>query len=112
MDGWTSRYSLGASLQDDAFALDPNLVAPVQLPADERLVAPFVRFELIEDRYERQENRNLIGRPEFFALGLTASAQLGWAATGFGSSRNALLYAGSVSRGFELVPEHTGQARV
>jgi outer membrane protein assembly factor BamA len=33
--------------------------------------------------------------------------QLGWASTALGSSKNALLYAGTVSRGFELTPDDT-----
>jgi hypothetical protein len=106
-DGWVQRYSLGASLQDDTYAPQPGLLAPAALPADEKLVAPFVRYELIEDRFERELNRNLIGRPEFFALGLASTLQLGRAATGLGSSRNAWLYSASVSRGFEPFADHT-----
>lgn len=106
-DGWVKRFSLGMSYRDDAYAPEPGLAAPTQLPADEKLVGPFVRFELIEDRFEKELNRNLIGRPEFFALGLATSAQLGWASTSLGSSYDALLYSGSVSGGFEPAPHHT-----
>ncbi len=101
VDGWVRRYSLGVSLHDDAFASEPGLAAPAQLPLDEKLVAPFVRVELIEDRYEKLENRNLIGRPEFFAFGFASTVQLGWASTGLGSSHEAFLYSATVSRGFE-----------
>jgi hypothetical protein len=107
VDGWARRHSLGLAYQDHRYAPEDGLQAPSQLPADERLVSPFVRFELIEDRFEREQNRNLIGRPEFFALGLASSVQLGWAAKALGSSRNALLYTGSLSRGFEPRPGHT-----
>jgi hemolysin activation/secretion protein len=79
----------------------------VQLPPDQKLVTPFLRFERVEDRYEKELNRNLIGRPEYFALGLALSAQIGRAATAWGSSDNAWVYAGSVSRGFEPLPDHT-----
>ncbi len=106
VDGWVQRYSAGISLQDDRFAAEPGLAAPAALPADQRLVAPFLRYELIEDRYEREVNRNLIGRPEFFALGLNARVQLGWAGSGLGSSEDALLYAATLSRGFEPAPGH------
>lgn len=106
VNGWVRRYSLGVTLQDDTYAPQPGMTPPRQLPADQKLVAPFVRFELIEDRFERELNRNLIGRPEFFALGLNAAVQLGWASTGLGASRSAWLYAGSVSRGFEPAPDH------
>ena len=104
IDGWVQRYSAGLALLDDQFAVEPGLQAPARLPQDRRLVSPFVRYELLEDRYERELNRNLIGRPEFFELGLRARLQLGRASTRFGSSRDAWLYAASVSRGFEPAP--------
>ncbi|MFZ2649256.1 MAG: hypothetical protein WA210_04020 [Burkholderiaceae bacterium] len=107
VDGWVRRYSVGVSQQHDAYAVEPGRVAPAQLPAQDKLVAPFVRFDLIEDRFEKLKNRNLIERTEFFALGLTSTLQLGRATTGFGSSRDAWLYSGSLSRGFEPAPEHT-----
>ncbi len=107
VDGWVQRWSLGASQQDDRYEFEPWLVAPALLPPDDRLVAPFVRYELIEDRFEKLQNRNQIGRSEFFALGLTSTVQLGRAFTGLGSSRDAWLYSGTVSKGFEPLPEHT-----
>ena len=105
--GWVQRYSVGVSLLDDSFALEPGRVTTTPLPTDEKLVTHFLRYELIEDRYEKKQNRNLIARPEFFALGLASTVQLGWASTGLGSTRDALLYSGSVSRGFEPAPGHT-----
>ena len=107
VEGWVQRFSLGISLLDDSFALEPGRVMSSSLPTDEKLVSPFFRYELIEDRYEKKQNRNLIARPEFFALGLASTVQLGWASTGLGSTRDALLYSGSVSRGFEPAPAHT-----
>jgi outer membrane protein assembly factor BamA len=106
-DGWVQRYSLGLNLQEDGYANDPTLVAPsATLPASEKLVGPFVRYELVEDRFEREVNRNLIGRPEFFALGLAAKVQIGRASTGLGSTRSPWLYAGTIGRGFEPWPDH------
>jgi outer membrane protein assembly factor BamA len=105
--GWVQRYSLGVGLLDNAFEAEPGRVAPTTLPEDEHLVAPFLRYELIEDRFEKKQNRNLIARPEFFALGLASTVSLGWASTALGSSRNTLLYSGTISRGFAPAPEHT-----
>lgn len=105
--GWVQRYSVGLSYQNDAYASEPDLTAPAELPGDEKRVAPFLRGALIEDRYARELNRNLIGRPEFFALGLASTVQLGWASRRLGSSRDALLYALTISRGFEPMPDHT-----
>ena len=105
--GWVQRYSVGLSYQNDAYASAPDLAAPAHLPSDEKRVAPFFRGALIEDRYARELNRNLIGRPEFFALGLASTVQLGWAARRLGSSRDTLVYALTISRGFEPMPNHT-----
>ncbi len=102
-DGWVQRYSIGLRSEDDGYAPEPGLVPPPLLPSDEKRVGPFVRYALIEDRFEKEQNRNLVGRPEFFALGLAASVRLGRATTAFGSTRNAWLYAASISRGFEPV---------
>ena len=107
VDGWVQRYSVGVSRRDDSYALEPGRVAPTQLPSNEALVAPFVRYELIEDRFEKLQNRNQIARPEFFALGLGLTVQLGRAFTGLGSSRDAWIYSGTLSKGFEPAPEHT-----
>ncbi|MBL8350138.1 MAG: hypothetical protein JNL87_07455 [Burkholderiaceae bacterium] len=110
IDGWTQRWSLGVNLQDDAYAFEPGVTAPARLPTDQKRVGPFLRYQVIEERYDRQQNRNLIGRPEFFALGLASTLQLGLASTALGSSRNALLYTGSVSRGFKSVDDQTVMA--
>ena len=104
-DGWVQRYSLGLRRLDDVYAPEPGRPAPPNLPASETLVLPFVRYELIEDRFEREVNRNLIGRPEFFALGLAATLELGRASSGLGSDRSPWLYSASVGRGFEPGPE-------
>ncbi len=105
--GWVQRATVGLGQQEDAYRTEPGLAPPGRLPGDEKLVYPFVRYALIEDRYDRELNRNLIGRPEFFALGLAATVQLGRASTGLGSSLNAWLYAASISRGFEPLADHT-----
>jgi hypothetical protein len=105
--GWVQRYSLGMSLQEQRYALEPGRVPPAELPADEKLVGPFVRYELVEDRYVQLQNRNFMGRPEYFPYGLNAQVQLGWADTSFGSTYDALLYQLTVTRGFEPAPQQT-----
>lgn len=105
--GWVQRYSLGVNLQERRYALEPGRVPPAELPDDETLIGPFVRYELVEDRYVQLQNRNFMGRPEYFAYGLNAQVQLGWADTSFGSTYDALLYQLTVTRGFEPAPEQT-----
>jgi len=101
--GWVQRYSIGLRSEEDGYAAEPGFTPPPLLPDDDKRVGPFVRYDLIEDRFQKEQNRNLVGRPEFFALGLAASVQLGRAATGLGSTRNGWQYAASISRGFEPV---------
>jgi hypothetical protein len=107
VDGWVQRFSIGVSEQDNAYAFEPGLVAPAQLPADERLGGPFLRFEVIEERFVKQRNRNLIDRTEFVALGLASTVQLGRALVAFGSTRDAWLYSATLARGFEPASDHT-----
>lgn len=107
VDGWVNRWSLGVALQEDEYAFEPGLTAPAALPTSRRLVTPFVRYELLEDRFEKELNRNLIGRPEFFALGLAGSVQLGRADRQWGSSKDAWLYSAALSRGFRPTGEQT-----
>lgn len=107
VDGWVQRVSLGVALQEDVYAAEPGLSAPSELPAGQRLVTPFVRYELLEDRFEQELNRNLIGRTEYFALGLAASLQLGRARRGLGSSTDAWVYAASLARGFQPLEGQT-----
>ena len=107
IDGWARRTSLGLRSQEDTYAEEPDRTPPAQLPTGQKLVGPFVRFEWIEDRFERELNRNVMGRPEFFAMGLASTVQLGWAARSLGSSDDLLTYRGTVSRGFEPAPGTT-----
>jgi outer membrane protein assembly factor BamA len=104
---WVNRYSAGLRLQDDKYANEPGRVAPAALALDQKLVYPFVRLEAVEDRFERKENRNQMGRPEFFALGLRSYLDIGHAGTALGSSRDSWVYSAGVSRGYELPADQT-----
>lgn len=107
VDGWVHRFSAGIDLRRDRYALEPGRIAPPTLTEDQTLIGPFLRVQSIEDAFDKVENRDLIGRPEFFALGLSSSVQLGWASRGLGSTRDAWLYSAAVSRGFEPSPGQT-----
>jgi hypothetical protein len=104
--GWVHRYSLGVGYQDDAYLADPAYAPPAQLPADQTLVYPFVRYELIEDNYVKVVNRDKIARPEYFALGWNATVQVGRSLTGLGATRDLWLYSGALNKGFRF--DHGG----
>ena len=100
--GWVHRYSIGLQYQDDVYRADPTLAAPPEIPADLRLVAPFVRYELVQDDFAKVRNRNTIERVEYFALGLHSQVQLGRATTALGSTRDLWLYDAAIGDGFAL----------
>jgi len=103
VDGWVQRFSVGVGYTDDSYEIDPSYIPPAQLPPDQTLSYPFIRYEMIEDKFARVRNRDKIGRPEYFAMGLNAQAQVGRASTSFGSTRDLWLYSSGVSKGFEEV---------
>ena len=107
VDGWVRRYSAGIAYREDLYLAEPGRLPPAQLPADEKLVYPFLRYELIEDNYVKVVNRDKIGRAEYFALGWSASAQLGRSSTGLGATRELWLYSGAVNKGLRF--EHGGE---
>ena len=107
IDGWTRRYSIGLTYQDDTYQIEPGLAPPPELPSDQMLVAPFFRYEVIEDGYRKFKNRDQIERPEYFAMGFQSSVQLGRSLEILGSSREVWMYSGKVSNGFELQSNHT-----
>jgi outer membrane protein assembly factor BamA len=101
IDGWAQRYSTGLSYQADTYTVDPSLVPPPVVPADQTLVSPFVRYELIEDNYEKVKNRDQIQRPEFFAMGFHSNLQINRALTSLGSTTNLWTYSANAGDGFQ-----------
>ena len=105
-EGWVNRWSFGFAAIDSAYSTVPGVVAPPVLSPDETYVWPFLRLEVIEDRFERTANLSQVGRTEFLALGVSTRLQLGYAARSFGSTRDAVMYSASATRGVEFAPRH------
>ena len=105
-DHWTARWTAGVTYDNNQF--EPRFGSPGLgvAPASRKLVYPWLGYELIEDRFQKLENRNQIGRIEDFNLGWRASALLGIASTAYGSDRNALIWSGSLSRGLTFGDSH------
>ena len=106
VSGWTQRFAAGVTMKDDEYEEEPGEVAPGSLPVDHAVRGPFLRYEVIEDRFVKVKNRDLIARPEFFDKGLSASLQVTRALESWGSSRSAWLYSASATRGFTLPWQH------
>jgi hemolysin activation/secretion protein len=100
VNGWVQRYSVGVGYQDDIYSVDPARTPPPEVPTDQTLVYPFVRYEVIEDDYVKVVNRDKIGRAEYFVRGFNGSMQLGYSSTGLGATRDLWLYSAALSKGF------------
>lgn len=104
-DGWTQRLTWGATYDESRFQSIVGETGPTQLvPPDRKLVYPWVGYEWVQDEYEKARNRDQIEKTEDFLLGLHAHVQLGYAATSFGSDRDAWMFDAGVSRGFAPGP--------
>jgi len=103
--GFARRYSVGITYQFDTFRAEPGLPPPAPLPADQKLTAPFLRYEVSEDNFQKLRNRDMIERPEYFAMGLQLVAQVGRAMTALGGDRNLWLYSGTLSKGFTVLSD-------
>jgi hypothetical protein len=99
LNGWTTRWTVGATYDDEQFRAEPSWTGASLVPQDRRLVYPWIGFDLIQNDFEKLRNRDQIGRTEDFYLGTRVSAKLGWADTAFGSDRRALIFYGAAGHG-------------
>ena len=99
-NGWVRRWTAGVVYDENKFTAVPEPVLPQLVPENRRLVYPFIGIEILEDKFEKSENRNQIGRTEDFYLGTRLQATLGYAAESFGSDRDAVVFNSAASKGF------------
>jgi hypothetical protein len=99
-DGWVRRWTAGVVYDENKFSPVSEPTLPQAIPDNRRLVYPFIGIEILEDKFEKSENRNQIGRTEDFYLGTRVQASLGYAAESLGSDRNAIVWSAAASRGF------------
>ena len=97
----TQRFTFGASYDERRFSsVEPiDGVGTTFLPEDRKLVYPWLGYELIQNRFVVEHNRDQIGRAEDVLLGWHASARLGLASEELGADRRAWVYAGALSYG-------------
>jgi outer membrane protein assembly factor BamA len=107
IDGWARRYSVGLNYQRDVYTSDPGFAAPAVPPENQTLVTPFLRYEVVEDHYNRVKNFDQIQRPEYLAIGFQSRVQIGRSLRNLGSTRDLWIYSANLSRGYELDNRHT-----
>lgn len=101
VNGWTKRWTVGATYDDEQFGPDPSWTGASLIPADRKLVYPWMGVELIQNDFAKLYNRDQIGRTEDFYLGTRLSAKLGWADTSLGSDRDALVFSAGAGYGIK-----------
>jgi hypothetical protein len=101
-DGWVRRFSAGFTYDEATFSSVIGEAGPTTLlPSNRKLSYPWVSYEWVQDDFEKTRNRDQIEKTEDVELGLRASVRLGYAAPAFGADRDAAIFAGNLSRGFE-----------
>lgn len=100
-NGWVRRWTSGIVYDENNFSTVANPTLPAAVPADRKLIYPFIGIEILEDRFEKSTNTNQMERAEDFYFGTRLSARLGWSDTSFDADRDALIYtiAGNVGFG-------------
>ena len=104
-DGWVRRYTVGVVSDDNQFSNVVDATLPPAIPANRKLVYPYLGIELLENRFEATANRDQIKKTEDFLTGTRFTASLGWADKSFGADRDAILYSLSASRLFGELAE-------
>lgn len=99
-NGTAWRWTAGVVHDENRFSASPLSTLPSVVPADRKLIYPFLGLEIVEDGYVTAHNRDQIERTEDFQMGLQLQATLGWADTVFNADRNAAVFSASVSKGF------------
>lgn len=97
--GWARRFTTGFTYDDNQFSGAPGYDAPRLVPADRKLVYPWVGFEWVQDSFTTVRNHDRIARTEDILLGWRMRARLGFASSALGSDRNALVYSAGLEKG-------------
>ena len=106
-NGWTQRYSTGIAYDQHVFTRSDLWSGPTVLPAERKLVYPWLRFDLVQDAFVKLRNHNQIGRTEDFDLGAYATVQVGYADTAFGSNHDAVTFMLATGDGYALTQNDT-----
>ena len=97
--GEALRWRVGYTYDYRQFDAVPGSKLPSDVPPDRKLAYPWVSAEWIQDDFREARNRDQIERTEDFAYGWRARGRIGYASTGFGADRDAVVFDGRVSRG-------------
>lgn len=113
VNGIARRWQMGFTYSREDFARSekfPKEVIP--LPEDRTLAYPWVRFELIEDRYIVERDLNRIQRSEDVNLGRQLSVLLGLSSPSFGAEAERWIVQSAFSSGWRPTPRQLVLAQI
>ena len=102
VDGWVSRWTLGAAWEEAQFEPVPGKELGGPLPSDRKFIYPWIGFERVQDAYQERMNQNQIRRTEDVLVGFRGRARLGYASEAFGSATDAVLLDAFAQDGVDL----------
>lgn len=97
---WVQRWSLGLTSDKNSFSNPDSSLLAALVPPDRKFVYPFIRYQLLQDKFSKTRNLDSIEKTEDVFLGSQVSAQVGWAHQSLGSLQDALVFGFNVRRGF------------
>ena len=99
--GRATRWLFGFTSEEHLFEPTPELPQPLLVPADRKLVYPWVGVQLVEDDFREMSELNDMGRTEDISLGLNLFLSLGFSREGLGADRDARLLNITAQKGWE-----------
>jgi hypothetical protein len=97
----TRRWLVGVTSDQHQFSPAPDFGDPLLLPADRKLVYPFIGVQIAVDDFRQVTELNDMGRTEDVPIGLNMTLQLGYASERYGSDRDATIFLANVNKGWE-----------
>jgi outer membrane protein assembly factor BamA len=101
---WTQRWYTGVRYDAATFTAIPGAVSTDGLPADRQFVYPYAGWQVVENRYEKTENLDLIGRTEDLYVGRSLYAELGYSNPTFGGHGRSILSQINALEAWHLTP--------
>jgi hypothetical protein len=101
IDGRARRWLGGFSYEEDLFVPTQQTPSPVLLPANRKLVYPWLGVQIVGDDFREMTELNDMGRTEDISLGLELFMSLGYASDSLASDRDATMLNVTAKKGWE-----------
>ena len=104
VNDWTERWYAGVRYEEATFQPWPGGLPPLSLPDARRFAYPWLGWQVVENRYDKSENLDRIGRTEDRFFGRSLYAELGYSSDAFGGRGRSWLSQLNAQDGWQLGP--------